>query len=95
MPPDRRDLLPEPICKYTEHNTVLDEKNPHMSVIQGGGHHGSHPHLVHEFIRSIVEERKPWINAATSANWTAAGICAHESAMNDGAEVTIPSFIGT
>ena len=62
------------------------------SIIQGGGHHGSHPHMVHEFIRSIVEEREPWINAVTSANWTAPGICAHESAMADGAEVVVPSF---
>ena len=92
VPPDRRDLLPEPIRRFTEHNTVLDEKNPHMSIIQGGGHHGSHPHMVHEFIRSIVEEREPWINAVTSANWTAPGICAHESAMADGAEVVVPSF---
>jgi predicted dehydrogenase len=92
VPPDRRDLLPEPIRKFTEHNTVLDEKNPHLSIIQGGGHHGSHPHMVHEFVRSIVEERAPWIDAVTSANWTAAGICAHESATKDGAEVAIPSF---
>ena len=48
--------------------------------------------MVHEFIRSIVEEREPWINAVTSANWTAPGICAHESAMADGAEVVVPSF---
>ncbi|WP_330620836.1 hypothetical protein [Blautia pseudococcoides] len=31
----------------------------HLSFKQGGGHGGSHPHLVHEFIRSIIEERKP------------------------------------
>ncbi|HLV81004.1 MAG TPA: Gfo/Idh/MocA family oxidoreductase, partial [Chthonomonadaceae bacterium] len=30
-----------------------------------GGHGGSHPHLVHEFIRSIVEERPPAIDAIT------------------------------
>ena len=33
--------------------------NPHLSFLQGGGHGGSHPHLVHEFVSSIVEERKP------------------------------------
>jgi len=56
------------------------------------GHHGSHPHLAHEFIRSILEERQASINAVVSANWTAAGICAHESAMRGGVEVEIPSF---
>ena len=41
---------------------------------------------------SIAEGRKPWIDAVTAANWTAAGICAHESAMQGGAEITVPSF---
>ncbi|MBL8028096.1 MAG: gfo/Idh/MocA family oxidoreductase, partial [Fibrobacteres bacterium] len=65
---------------------------PQKSFEVGGGHGGSHPHLVHEFIRSIVEKRKPWIDAVTAANWTAAGICAHESAMKNGKAVRIPSF---
>ncbi len=57
-----------------------------------GGHRGSHPHLVHEFIRSIIEGRQPYIHARRAANWCAPGICAHESAMKDGAAVEIPSF---
>ena len=60
--------------------------------MQGGGHGGSHPHLVHEFVSSIVSHRKPLIDAVTAADWTAAGLAAHESAMNDGMEVTIPAF---
>ena len=91
-PSDRRDVLPEAIRHFTELHIVPDPENPHQSLRQGGGHHGSHPHMVHEFVRSIVEEREPWINAVTAANWTAAGICAHESAMRAGAEVFIPSF---
>ena len=85
-------LLPEPIRKYTSTHTILDSKNPHLSIQQGGGHHGSHPHLVHEFIRSIIEERAPMIDARTAANWTAAGICAHESAMRNGEVIDIPKF---
>jgi predicted dehydrogenase len=49
-----------------------------------------HPHLVHEFVRAIVEGRQPWIDAPTAANWTAPGICAHQSAMNDGAPADVP-----
>jgi hypothetical protein len=64
----------------------------HLSFEQGGGHHGSHPHLVNEFVRSIIEERQPEIDAVRSANWTAAGICAHESSMLNGAEILIPDF---
>lgn len=91
-PTDRRDLLPESIRRFTELVTVPDPKNPHQFIRQGGGHHGSHPHLVHEFVRSIIESRKPWIDDITAANWTAAGICAHESALKGGATVEIPSF---
>lgn len=90
-PPDRADLLPPSVGRFTR-STVYDASNPHLSFKQGGGHHGSHPHMVHEFVRSIVEDRKPWIDAVTAADWTAAGICAHESAMMHGVTVEIPSF---
>jgi predicted dehydrogenase len=39
--PYRPDLLPQELASFT----------------YGGGHGGSHPHLVHEFVRSILEER--------------------------------------
>jgi len=63
-----------------------------LSFKQGSGHGGSHPHLAHEFIMSIVEKRPPMPDAKTSVNWTMAGICAHESAMKGGARVKIPQF---
>jgi len=90
-PPDRADLLPPSIARFTR-RTVYDESDPHLSFLQGGGHHGSHPHLVHEFVMSIVEGRQPWIDAVTAANWTAPGICAHESAMSGGRQVRVPCF---
>lgn len=71
---------------------MYDESTPHLSFLQGGGHGGSHPHLVHEFVSSIVEGRKPTIDAVTAANWTASGICAHESAMRGGDAVEVPEF---
>lgn len=91
IPPDRADLLPARVGRYTQ-RFVYGEDEQHLSFEQGGGHHGSHPHLVHEFVRSIVEGRQPSIDAVTAANWTAAGICAHQSAMAGGSEVTIPGF---
>lgn len=89
--PDRQDLLPKEIARFTQ-SGVYDESNPHLSFLQGGGHGGSHPHLVHEFISSIIEGRKPYVDEIKAADWTAAGICAHESAMNGGKEITIPIF---
>lgn len=89
--PDRQGLLPEAIRRFTQQG-VYDETNEHLSFIQGGGHGGSHPHLVHEFVSSIIEGREPSIGAITAANWTAAGICAHQSAMSGGMPVDIPAF---
>ena len=89
--PDYADRLPEQIRRFTKRG-VYDKANPHLSFLQGGGHGGSHPHLVNEFVRSIVEDRPPYIDAATAASWTAAGICAHESAMAGGESVIIPRF---
>jgi predicted dehydrogenase len=48
--------------------------------------------LAHEFIRSIIEERPPVIDAGTAANWTAAAVCAHASAMKGGIRVHVPGF---
>jgi hypothetical protein len=36
----------------------------------------------------MVEKRKPAIDALTAAQWTAAGICAHESALQEGAALS-------
>ncbi len=86
--------LPESIQKYTINTRDFDPLNPQKSLAKGagGGHHGSHPHLVHEFVSSILENRKPWIDEVLGANITAAGICAHESAMQNGAAVEVPVF---
>jgi len=60
--------------------------------IRGGAGGNFRPHMVHEFVSSILERRAPLIGAAVAANWTAVGIGAHESAMRDGAPVSIPPF---
>ena len=87
--PDFAEQLPEPIREYTRHGVYNAEENRHLSFTQGSGHGGSHPHLAHEFLRSIIEDRPPFPDAVTSANWTSAGICAHESAMS-GREIALP-----
>ncbi|MCA9184292.1 MAG: gfo/Idh/MocA family oxidoreductase, partial [Planctomycetales bacterium] len=86
--PDYAHLLPEPIRKFTRSIEDAD----HLSFIQGGGHGGSHPHLVNEFVTALVEDREPWPNAVKSANWTCVGICAHESALKGGEIVQLPKF---
>jgi predicted dehydrogenase len=48
--------------------------------------------LAHEFVRSIVERRPPALDVMTAANWTAAGVCAHQSAMQGGMRVAVPQY---
>ena len=55
-------------------------------------HGGSHPFLVHEFVRSIVERRSPLVDVRTAARWTAPGICAHQSALRGGEPVEVPAY---
>ncbi len=86
--PDFAHLLPEQIRKFTQ--TIQDAD--HLSFIQGGGHGGSHPHLVNEMIRALLDDRDPWPNAVESANWTCVGICAHQSATKGGEIVRLPDF---
>ena len=86
--PDFAHLLPEPIRKFTRSIEDAD----HLSFVQGGGHGGSHPHLVNEFVSALVQDRDPWPNAVQSANWTCVGICAHESALKGGQIVHLPDF---
>jgi predicted dehydrogenase len=87
-------LLPEAIRRFTVKAEDYDETNPQLSLDKdaSGGHGGSHPHLVHEFIRSILENRKSWINEINGGNIVAAGICAHESAMKNGEIINVPQF---
>ena len=61
--PNYYSMLPEEIRKHTVGGNY-DPLNPQESLISGaaGGHHGSHPHLVHEFVSSILENRKAAID---------------------------------
>jgi predicted dehydrogenase len=88
--PDFAHLLPESIRKFTQPSAIQDAD--HLSFLQGGGHGGSHPHLVHAFLSAVRGDRPALPDAATSANWTMVGICAHESAMAGGTRVQIPVF---
>jgi predicted dehydrogenase len=90
--PDFAHLLPEPIRRFTTGGVYDADDHQHLSFTQGGGHGGSHPHLVHEFVTALVEGRDPYPNARQSANWTCTGILAHESAMQGGVIKKLPEW---
>lgn len=90
--PDYAHLLPESIQHFTRAGVYDEGENQHLSFLQGSGHGGSHPHLVHEFISALVDGRQPFPNARQSANITCVGILAHESAMKGGEIIPLPEF---
>ncbi len=90
--PDFAGRLPGSIRKYTTQGVYDASKKTHLSFTQGSGHGGSHPHLANEFAMAVAEDRDPFPNAVQSANWTCAGLCAHQSALKGGALVNLPAF---
>jgi len=90
--PDFAHLLPEEIQSFTTKGVYDDGQHQHLSFVQGAGHGGSHPHLVHEFIDALVNTREPFPNARQSANITCVGILAHESALKGGTILPLPEF---
>lgn len=89
--PDYAHLLPPEIRRFTTEGVYDADKHQHLSFTQGSGHGGSHPHMAHEFVMSILEGRPPFPDVYTSANWTSAGVAAHESATT-GREIQLPVF---
>ncbi len=90
--PDFAKRLPKSIQHFTTKGVYDVAQKTHLSFTQGAGHGGSHPHLAHEFITALLEGRDPFPNARQSANWTCVGLCAHESALQDGKIVKLPGW---
>ena len=90
--PDYAHLLPKEIQMFTRRGVYDADEKQHLSFLQGAGHGGSHPHLVHEFLSALEQGRDPYPNAVQSANWTCVGILAHESAMKGGELIKLPAF---
>ena len=90
--PDYAKRLPKPIRAFTTKGVYDVAKKTHLSFTQGAGHGGSHPHLAHEFVTALVQDRDPFPNGRQSANWTCVGLCAHQSALKGGAIVPLPAF---
>lgn len=83
-PEEMRDPLPPEVMDAF--SAQIGEKGVY------GGHGGSHPHLVHEFVSSIAEDRQPAINAWEAVRYMACGATAHKSALADGEMLSIPDW---
>lgn len=82
--------LPPALVELTESDTFVPAKGDPFQL--GRPHSASHPHLIHEFISSIVEGRRARVDERTAAAWCAPGICGHESALRGGESVAIPDY---
>lgn len=91
LPPDRSNQLPSEVARFTR-QVELVTRAGRQPVTVAAHHGGSHPHLVHEWLSSIIEGRKPKVDARTAASWTAPGICAHMSSLAGGEAVQVPAF---
>ncbi len=56
------------------------------------GHDGSHCFITHEFIDSLIQNRRPAVDVHEALAYTAPGIVAHKSALKDGEYLKIPDF---
>ena len=57
-----------------------------------GGHDGSHPYIVQDWVRSILDGRVPEVNVYEAVAFCAPGIVAHQSCLKDGERLKIPQF---
>ncbi len=55
-------------------------------------HMNSHPYLIDDFCRAVVEEKLPPNNAWDAARYMVPGLVAHQSALKDGELLEVPDF---
>jgi predicted dehydrogenase len=79
--------------KYTEvkwwKTDLLPEPLRHDS-----GHEGSHCFITHEFVDSLAKGRKPFVGIDEALAFTVPGMIAHQSALNGGQSMKIPTITG-
>ena len=86
-PPLRLDLLTPEFA-----HRLLGVEAAHPTAPRHSGHGGSHPHLVDEFVRCIVEDRPALVDARAAARCCAAAAVAHQSALQGGVQLPVPAF---
>ena len=74
------------------HSAVADSRHRTPVVYPGRWAWWLAPALGSRIRHALREDRDPWPNAVTSANWTCVGICAHQSALQGGEIVRLPEF---
>lgn len=89
---EMRDPLPTAVLAAFKEVMHKDVADPQSLDFIPGGHQGSHPYLVHEFVDAIATGRMPVINAWLATRMMAMGVSAHRSALRDGETVVVPDW---
>ena len=72
-----------------DHSAMLP---PNLRKYTTGGHGGSEVYITNEFVNAMNEGRRPLVDVYEAVAYCAPGICAQESALNDGEWVKVPDF---
>ncbi len=85
----RDPLPPEVVAAFKE---ALQPDDGPETDFRPGGHGGSHPYLVHEFVDAVANDRVPAINIWEAVRYMAMGATAHKSALRDGETLDVPDW---
>ncbi len=77
----------EPELLQADHSAGLPP-----SLRNVGGHGGSHPFIIHEFVSACLEQRAPSVDVHQALSYTAPGIVGFHSALKGGDWLKIPDF---
>lgn len=89
---EMRDSLPAPVLAAFKEVMHKGAADPQSLDFVPGGHQGSHPYLVHEFVDAVATGRRPAINAWLATRIMAAAVSAHRSALHGGETVEVPDW---
>lgn len=63
-----------------------------IQSLQHNGHYGSHQFLVDDFCKAVALDLLPPVHAWEAARYTAPGLVAHRSALDEGLSLDVPDF---
>jgi len=63
-----------------------------LQDLKNNGHYGSHQFLVDDFCKAVAFDLLPPVHAWEAARYTAPGLVAHTSAVNEGKPMEVPDF---
>jgi predicted dehydrogenase len=73
-------------------DNLMETLPKELQVFKNFGHEGAEPFLTHEFIDSLVHNRRPAVDIYEALSYTVPGIIAHNSALKGGETMKIPQY---